>query len=373
MPVRPPSGTVTFLFTGIQDFLRRWDEAPAEMAAAQRVHDRIVREAIEGHGGHVFATDGDGFRAAFATAASAAEAAVEAQRTLRADTTIGFAVRMGLHTGETVERDGDYSGSEVNRAARLTALAHGGQVLVSDTAEMLLRNRLSLRPLGEHVLRGLRGRISVYQVVADGLRTGFPVLRSAEQIAGNLPRQVTSLVGRDDQVRHGAERRARPATGHAHRRRRGRQDADGVRGRRRARWGLPRWSVARRAGGGRRSGVDPRRHRDGARDHAAGRHSADHTVAATLAAKRLLLVVDNCEHVLKAAGSAIEMIVGRSGNVRVLATSREALGVDGETVLDVSPLAVAGGTSPTPSRCSSTGRVPCVTTSGSATRTRRRP
>ena len=161
MPVRPPSGTVTFLFTGIQDFLRLWDEAPAEMAAAQRVHDRIVREAIEGHGGHVFATDGDGFRAAFATAASAAEAAVEVQRTLRADTTIGFAVRMGLHTGETVERDGDYSGSEVNRAARLTALAHGGQVLVSDTAEMLLRNRLSLRPLGEHVLRGLRGRISV--------------------------------------------------------------------------------------------------------------------------------------------------------------------------------------------------------------------
>ena len=70
---------------------------------------------------------------------------------------------------------------------------------------MLLRNRLSLRPLGEHVLRGLRGRISVYQVVADGLPTGFPVLRSAEQFAGNLPRQVTSLVGRDDQVRHGAE------------------------------------------------------------------------------------------------------------------------------------------------------------------------
>ena len=85
MPVRPPSGTVTFLFTSIQDSLRRWDEAPAEMAAAQRVHDAIVREAIESHGGHVFATDGDGFRAAFATAASAAEAAVEAQRKLRAD------------------------------------------------------------------------------------------------------------------------------------------------------------------------------------------------------------------------------------------------------------------------------------------------
>ncbi|HLY84717.1 MAG TPA: hypothetical protein VKQ71_17160, partial [Acidimicrobiales bacterium] len=126
MTARPPSGTVTFLFTSIPDALRRWDEAPAEMAAAQRVHDAIVREAIEGHGGHVFGTDADGFCAAFATAASAAEAAVEAQRRLRAEATIGFAVRMALHTGETSERDGSYSGSEVNRAARLMALAHGG-------------------------------------------------------------------------------------------------------------------------------------------------------------------------------------------------------------------------------------------------------
>jgi class 3 adenylate cyclase len=95
VPARPPSGTVTFLFTGIQDSLRRWDEAPAEMAAGQRIHDAIVREAIEGHGGHVFAIDGDGFCAAFATAVSAAEAAVEAQRKLRTDATTGFAVRMG--------------------------------------------------------------------------------------------------------------------------------------------------------------------------------------------------------------------------------------------------------------------------------------
>ena len=86
---RPPSGTVTLLCTAIQDALRRWDEAPAEMAAAEPLHDRVVREAIESHGGHLFLTDADGFRAAFSTAGSAAEAAVAAQRALRADGTTG--------------------------------------------------------------------------------------------------------------------------------------------------------------------------------------------------------------------------------------------------------------------------------------------
>jgi predicted ATPase/DNA-binding CsgD family transcriptional regulator len=334
---------VTFLFTGIQDSLRRWDEAPAEMAADQRVHDAIVQDAIKGHGGYVFATDGDGFCAAFATAASAAEAAVEAQHKLRADATIGFAVRMGLHTGETVERDGNYSGSEVNRVARLMALAHGGQILVSDTTQVLLRNRLSLRPLGEHVLRGLRGQISVYQVIADGLPTEFPVLHSAENLIGNLQPQVTSLVGRDDLVRQGAElvRDRQLVT------------LTGVGGVGKTRMALEvgaelaeefpdgAWMVELAAVGDPGSipaaiatvlGITPQ-----------GDTPLITTVAAALAGKRLLLVIDNCEHLLRAAGSAIEMIVGRSGNIRVLATSREPLGVDAEAVLGVSPLTVAGG------------------------------
>src|SRR5262245_35296840 len=99
MPVRMPSGTVTFLVTGIPDAARRWDETPAEMAEAVRVHDVIVRAAIEGHGGFVFDTGADGFRAAFASVAEAAAAAVEAQRGLRSDATIGFGVRMAVHTG----------------------------------------------------------------------------------------------------------------------------------------------------------------------------------------------------------------------------------------------------------------------------------
>ena len=205
MPGGLPGGTVTFLFTDIEDSTRRWDEAPTDMADALRVHDAIVRGTIERHGGYVFSTGGDGFCAAFSTAADASAAAIEAQEQLRDDTVVDFAVRMGLHTGEAIERDRNYFGSEVNRAARLMSLAHGGQVLVSDATEVLLRDRVALRPLGEHRLRGLRGRMSVYQVVADGLPTEFPVLRSVDYFAGNLPQQLSSLVGREQLVAEVAE------------------------------------------------------------------------------------------------------------------------------------------------------------------------
>ena len=200
-----PGGTVTFLFTAIEDSARLWDETPTDMADAQRAHDAILQATIERHGGYVFGAGGDGFRAAFSTAGDAAAAAIEAQEQLRDDTVVDFAVRMGLHTGEAIERENDYSGSEVNRAARLMSLAHGGQVLVSDSTEVLLRNRMTLRPLGEHRLRGLGGRISVFQIVADGLPTEFPVLRSVDFFAGNLPQQLSTLVGREQAVAEVAE------------------------------------------------------------------------------------------------------------------------------------------------------------------------
>ena len=146
MPRGRPGGTVTFLFTDIEDSTRRWDEDPSDMADALRVHDAILRGAIERHGGYVFGTGGDGFCAAFSTAADAAAAAVESQEELRDDSTVDFAVRMGLHTGEAIERDRNYFGSEVNRAARLMSIAHGGQVLVSDATEVLLRDRVGAAP-----------------------------------------------------------------------------------------------------------------------------------------------------------------------------------------------------------------------------------
>src|SRR5438445_9983451 len=126
-----PVGTVTFMFTEIEDSTRLWEEAPTDMADALRVHDAIVRDTIERHGGYVFGTGGDGFCAAFSSAADAAAAAIQSQEQLRDEAVVNFVVRMGLHTGEAVERDRNYFGSEVNRAARLMSLAHGGQVLVS--------------------------------------------------------------------------------------------------------------------------------------------------------------------------------------------------------------------------------------------------
>jgi predicted ATPase/DNA-binding CsgD family transcriptional regulator len=231
----------------------------------------------------------------------------------------------------------------VNRAARLMSLAHGGQVLVSDATEVLLRNRVALRPLGEHRLRGTRGRMSVYQVVAGGLPAEFPVLRSVDYFAGNLPEQLSSLVGREQEVSEVAElvRSSRLVT------------LSGLGGVGKTRLAL---EVGAEVAGEFPDGVwivelasvvDP------ASIPAAiatvlgitpqGDVPLIDTVADALGARQLLLLVDNCEHVLAAAGSAVDTILGRSGSVRILATSREILGVDGERVLTVAPLALQGG------------------------------
>jgi predicted ATPase/class 3 adenylate cyclase/DNA-binding CsgD family transcriptional regulator len=338
-----PAGTVTFLFTDIADSTRLWDEAPLEMAEALRAHDAIVRGAIEGHGGYVFAMGGDSFCAAFSTVDEAAAAAIESQEQLRDDATVSFAVRMALHTGTAVERDRNYYGTEVNRAARLMSLAHGGQVLVSDATEVLLRNHMHLRPLGEHRLRGLRGRMSVYQVVVDGLPPDFPMLRSGEALRGNLTQQLSSLVGRDAVVEEVAElvRAHRLVT------------LSGVGGVGKTRLALEAgseleaefpdgaWIVELASVGDPDSvpaavasvlGITPQ-----------GDAALMDTIAESLAGRRLLLVMDNCEHVLTAASSAIAAMLGRSRNVKILATTRETLMLDGESVFTVPPLALEGG------------------------------
>jgi class 3 adenylate cyclase len=174
---------VTFLFTDIEGSTRLWELAPEAMGAALVRHDKIVRGAIDGRAGYVFSTGGDGFAAAFSRAGDAVGAASEAQRVLSAESwpdETPMRVRMGLHTGEVAEREGDYFGTAVNQAARLMTLGHGGQVLCSAATAELVRTSVLLRDLGEYHLRDLTGAVRVFQV-GEGL---FPPLRSVEVVPG---------------------------------------------------------------------------------------------------------------------------------------------------------------------------------------------
>ena len=167
MTAAAPSGVVTFLFTDIEGSTRRWENDADAMRAALAAHDKVLRTAIEAHDGFLFSHSGDGFAAAFASPMSAVNAATDAQRELL------LPVRMGLATGEAELRDGDYFGTVVNRAARVMAAGHGGQILVADSTAMLLTG-VDLLDLGPRRLRDVSAPVGVFQVQADGLRADFP-------------------------------------------------------------------------------------------------------------------------------------------------------------------------------------------------------
>ncbi len=202
-----PSGTVTFLFSDIEGSTQRWGRDRAAMQEALRVHDRLMREAIAAHGGHVFKTMGDAFCAAFATPESAAAAALDAQRAMRAtdfSAVDGLRVRVAINTGTADERDGDYFGPALNRVARLLTLGHGGQVLLSRMAAGLVREnpplQATLADLGEYALKDLEGHERVYQLVAPDLQRDFPTLRAALERAWLVPDAMRTryFTGRDD-------------------------------------------------------------------------------------------------------------------------------------------------------------------------------
>src|SRR5580692_6800001 len=198
-------GLVTLLFTDIEGSVRLWEADRDAMAAASARHERIVREQIEASGGHVFKTVGEAHRAVFADPVAALFSAVAIQRAVGAEPWApGLPVRVcaALHSGACAERDGDYVGPVVNRAARLLDIGHGGQVLVTAAAYALLVERLpagtELRDLGEQRLRDLGRAERVFQVTAPGLAAEFGALRSLDDPAlrHNLPSQATSFVGR---------------------------------------------------------------------------------------------------------------------------------------------------------------------------------
>src|SRR5690242_7537430 len=199
-----PTGEVTFLFSDIEGSTKRWDEHRDAMQGAVLRHERIVGDAIRRRNGYVFKTLGDAFCAAFRSMDAAVAAAVDAQRVLAAEDFSdvgGLRVRMGLHVGRAHERSDDYFGPVVNRVARLMSLGHGGQVLLSDAAQLIARAQLprgvGLLDLRTHRLKDLTEPEHVWQLTIDGLTAEFPPLHSLDAQPNNLPIQRTAFIGRD--------------------------------------------------------------------------------------------------------------------------------------------------------------------------------
>ena len=336
MTAAAPSGVVTFLFTDVEGSTRRWEADADAMRAALAAHDEVLRTAIEAHGGFMFKHTGDGVCAAFASPRSAVDAAVAAQRALE------LPVRMGIATGEAELREADYFGAVLNRAARVMAAGHGGQILLAESTAGLLSG-VDLLDLGPRRLRDVPTPVGVFQVRAPGLRAEFPPLRALDTSPGNLRPATTSLIGRESEV---AEVEAAVK---AHRL----VTLTGVGGVGKTRLAL---EVAARLADEFPDGVwffelaavtDPAAVPDAVAavlgiTQQPGK-TVSESVAAALEGRVRLLVFDNCEHVLDAAADLVEAILAHSATVKILATSREGLGVADEQLWPVPSLDVGAG------------------------------
>ncbi len=334
-----PTGTVTFAFTDIEGSTTRWERNRVAMQEALRRHNAILRAAIEQHGGRVFKTVGDAFCAAFVRPDDAVAAMAAAQQTLVAEDFSGIdglRVRAAIHTGLADERDGDYFGPAVNRVARLIAIGHGGQILISGVTRDLARDSLpdgaTLVDLGSHRLQDLTEPEHVWQLSIAGLPVDFPPLRSLDTLPNNLPIQRSTFVGREHDVadvkelleRHrlltlvgsggvGKTRLAIQAGAEMLD-----QYTDGV-------WfvdfapisdpELVASVVALALGMSQQQG-----------------RRVDESIPAWLRRKKLLLIFDNCEHVLEPAAALADAILATAQDVRILATSRQGLDISGEAV-----------------------------------------
>jgi predicted ATPase/class 3 adenylate cyclase len=346
LPESIPTGTVTFVFTDIEGSTERWDRNRAAMQAAVRRHDELMRAAITESGGYVFKTIGDAFCAAFARPADALTAVLSAQMALAAEdfsAIDGLRVRAAIHTGTADERDGDYFGPAVNRVARLLGIAHGGQVLVSATASDLLEGSLpphvSLRDLGEHRLKDLSQAEHVRQLVAPDLPAEFPPLRSLNTLANNLPLQVTSFVGREAEVAKIlallADHRLVTIVG-----------SGGV-GKTRASLQVAANSVDGSGGGVWFIELAPLSSGEyipatiaQALGVTLGSGDPIAQLVAALKSKRMLLVLDNCEHLIDAAARVVSALLVACPQIAILASSRQELGIVGEATYRMPSLPV---------------------------------
>ena len=339
------AGTVTFLFTDIEGSTRLWETDPVRMADALERHDRLCRATVDGCGGRLVKMIGDGMHAVFVDSAAALRAVLELQRgmaSIAADCGIAFKMRCGLHAGVAQVRDDDYFGGAVNRAARVMAAAHGGQVLLSQAVVEMSRLRLpdgaDLVPLGRVRLRDLADPENIWQLTHADLNYMFPALRSLDSTPNNLPRQATSFIGRENEI---AEVKklldhtrllTLTGAGGSGKTRLSMQVAadmldaypDGI-------WlvelaalfdpGLVPQTVAAVMGLTEQAGK-----------------TLTQSLIEHFAARRVLLMLDNAEHLLAACGKLASDLAHACPQVVVFVTSREALGIPGELTFRVPSL-----------------------------------
>ena len=347
-----PAGTVTFLLTDIEGSTRLWETVPEAMEVALERHNRLLTGVIEDHGGVVVTSrgEGDSFFAVFPGAAAAVEAAGACQLRLAGEgwpAGAALRVRMGLHTGEARVRGSDrVDHAPINRCARVKAAGHGGQVLVSKTTRDLAGGRLgggfALKQLGEFQLRDLAEPELIYQLTHADLPADFPPIRALAERTGNLPVPVSSFIGRARELAQTAaalgQARVVTLTG-----------AGGV-GKTRLALQAAGQVAGRFGEGGWLCELAPIRDQGGVDDAVAavfsvtarGGQSTREVLVEFLRSKQLLLVLDNCEHLLAGAAALTTVLQRSCERVVILATSREPLAIEGERLVPVPPLAVPG-------------------------------
>jgi len=329
-----PVGTITFFFTDIEGSTRLWEKHPEGMKSALAKHDSILREAIEASHGHVIKTTGDGFHAVFATAMDGINASVTAQRGLHSsiflpNSSIPLKVRMGLHTGEAELRDGDYYGAVLNRAARLMSVAHGGQILISNATAELVREQLppdvTLQDLGEHRLKDLTRPERIFQIVHPELPNDFPPIKTLDAFPNNLPVQLTSFIGREKEINEiiAALKTSRLVT----------LTGSGGTGKTRLSTEVGSQLLTSFQHGVWMIELAP------LSEESQIIPALAQLVEDYLRDKKLLLILDNCEHLIAGCARLADHLLHQCAGLKILASSREALGIAGEVAYRTPSLA----------------------------------